>query len=133
VSTKFVQIKALGLKLALLRRHIQVSDFRAIMALLFIDVFLSRHIIIKDKPLMTINLTVICTNKWPWNCNYWFLLCFSVVCCNFVIGIWYVFIFGLKYLFLKILQGVELTLSFKSLYLPRSNYWTCLELSYLFN
>jgi hypothetical protein len=39
VSTKFVQIKALGFKLAPLRgANIQVSDFRAIMALLFIFV-----------------------------------------------------------------------------------------------
>jgi hypothetical protein len=37
VSTKFVQIKALGFKLAPLRgAYIQVSDFRAIVALLFI-------------------------------------------------------------------------------------------------
>jgi hypothetical protein len=36
VSTKFVQIKALGFKLAPLRgAYIQVSNFRAIMALLF--------------------------------------------------------------------------------------------------
>jgi hypothetical protein len=40
VSTKFVQIKALGFKLApLLGAYIQVSDFRAIMALLFFSYF----------------------------------------------------------------------------------------------
>jgi hypothetical protein len=37
VSTKFIQIKALGFKLApLWGAYIQVSDFRAIMALLFV-------------------------------------------------------------------------------------------------
>jgi hypothetical protein len=43
VSTKFVQPKALGFKLAPLRGAcIQVSDFRAIMALLFFIIMLFR-------------------------------------------------------------------------------------------
>jgi hypothetical protein len=39
VSTKFIQIKALGFKFAPLRgTHIQVSDFRAIMALCYLNI-----------------------------------------------------------------------------------------------
>jgi hypothetical protein len=48
VFTKFVQIKAPGLKLALPGAYIQVSDFRAIMALL-LKVLKQSHLLY-DEP-----------------------------------------------------------------------------------
>jgi hypothetical protein len=50
MSTNFVQIKALGFKLALLRgAYIQVSDFRAIMALLLIFTHVMNKTLISTK------------------------------------------------------------------------------------